>query len=89
MTIHIDLVAQPATALLSGNCGVSDVEPLLNALSHHGDLTVELRDVRHLHAAIFQLLLKFEPQVHCDVTTGFIAEHLLPLLSGYKTRGSF
>ncbi len=85
MTIHIDLAAQPVRVVLSGNSGVNDVELLLNTLQHHPGLIVELRDLRHMHAAVFQLLFKFGPAIAAQTDDPFIRDHVLPLLLSAQT----
>ncbi|KAF0811749.1 hypothetical protein IGB42_03766 [Andreprevotia sp. IGB-42] len=80
MTIHIDTAAQPVRVTLSGNSGINDVEALLAALQHAG-VVLDLRAVRHLHAAVLQLLLQFAPAVVADAEDPFIHAWLQPLLA--------
>jgi hypothetical protein len=50
-------------AVLSGKCGLDDVEVLLGHLQTTVELKVDLRHAEQLHGAVLQLLLVFEPSL--------------------------
>ncbi|GAB7127727.1 hypothetical protein JCM19000A_22340 [Silvimonas sp. JCM 19000] len=48
---------QDGRITLSGICPVGDAQPLLNALLEHPAAPLDLSGCRHLHAALWQIVL--------------------------------
>jgi len=65
---------------LQGQCGLEDVEALLAAVST-GTGNVDISEVDHLHAAIFQILLAFRPALLGSPRDTFVRTWLIPVLS--------
>ena len=59
MTISL----QPHAVVLSGKCGVEEVETLVAHLESHPDLAVELAEATHIHTSLWQALMFFQPRV--------------------------
>jgi hypothetical protein len=67
---------------LNGSCGIADVEPLLALLQSPPGRCVDLSDVGHLHAAVFQLLLAFRPALTGMVADQFLGTWVMPAIEG-------
>ena len=70
---------------LQGNCGVDDVEPLMNGLRDGGSAMVDLSEVNQLHTAILQVLLAFRPSISGTPRDTFIRTWLIPVLVAEPT----
>lgn len=68
------------TATLTGTVTVDDAETFTTWLRTTAEPTVDLRDCTHLHTAVFQAILVFEPTVIAGPTEPFLARHVLPML---------
>ena len=75
MTINFD----NKIVRLRGNCGSDDVEALLAAVSAD-DLSVDMSEVDHLHAAVLQVLLAFGPRLIGSPRDTFVRTWLIPIL---------
>ena len=68
------------TATLTGSVTVDDAETFTAWLRTTTAPSVDLRDCTHLHTAVFQAILVFEPTVTAGPTEPFLARHVLPML---------
>jgi ABC-type transporter Mla MlaB component len=65
---------------LRGECRVEDAETLLSLLQQDTARQVDLSAVRHIHAAVLQVLLRCRPRLSGSATDRFVNLWLEPLL---------
>jgi hypothetical protein len=68
------------TATLTGIVTVDDAEAFTEWLRTTTGPGVDLRDCTHLHTAVFQAMLAFQPTVKAGPTDNFLAGYVLPML---------
>ena len=66
------------TIWLEGDCRVEDAEPLAALLEADAGLTVDLERCRHLHAAVVQALLCYQPATKGDPADSFLRTWIVP-----------
>jgi len=62
-------------------CGVEDAEALLTHVQAGGVMTVNVEDATHLHAAVVQVLLAFNPTVEGAPADSFLRRFIVPVLT--------
>lgn len=67
-------------AILSGICTVEEAEPLLEWLIAHPRGGVNIKEIEHLHMAVFQALLALRPPIMATPESTFFARHVMPCL---------
>jgi hypothetical protein len=78
----MSITLQDGVIVMSGDCGVEDVEALVNALEQSGLNSVDLTEVLHLHGAVLQILLSFKPSILGSPRDSFVRTWLIPILKG-------
>lgn len=71
------------TIVLSGTCGVEDVEAMVNYLEDRSDLSVDISAATSVHTALWQALMVFKPRIIGSTMSSLIASKLLPALKAY------
>jgi hypothetical protein len=66
---------------LDGICRVEDAEPLLLLLQSGSARQVDLTGAGHLHTAVVQVLMAFQPEIIGPPGDPFVMRWLLPMLS--------
>lgn len=79
MTVYLDT----GSIVLSGTCGVEDVEALVNGLEDRPDLSVDISSATSVHTAIWQALMVFKPVIVGSPMSSLIASNLLPTLQAH------
>lgn len=69
------------TVILSGQCGVGEVDELVPFLDQHPQAVVSLDGRQRMHTAVFQLLLRRGVRAVGTPEDTFISRWLYPLLS--------
>jgi hypothetical protein len=72
--------AERQVIYLEGSCHVEEAETLLSLLQSGDGDVIDLSGCDHLHAALVQLLLTFQPQVQGKCRDDFIRLRILPSL---------
>jgi hypothetical protein len=81
----MSVVLQDDIIVLKDPCRVEDAEPLLRFLENGPARRVDLGGVKHLHAAVFQVLLAFRPPIAGESGDPFVKRFLEPLLTAKET----
>lgn len=83
MTVTLD----GNTVVLSGSCGVEEVETLVEYLTSQPDLSVNLEAANAIHTALWQTLMIYRPPIFGSATSSLVPEPVLAgLLTFYKSR---
>ncbi|HTZ71599.1 MAG TPA: hypothetical protein VMB71_13170 [Acetobacteraceae bacterium] len=72
---------------LEGECGLADVEPLLGHLRAARPAPLDLSRATHLHAALWQVLLQYRPEIQRPAEEPFLKAWLMPLLTDGAAAG--
>jgi hypothetical protein len=67
--------------VLSGRCGVEEVETLAAHLETHPDLPVDLGGAAEIHTALWQALIFFRPKVTKLPSVANMSEKLLSIMA--------
>lgn len=70
---------------LAGNCGVEEVEALVNYLESRSDPSVNLIAVETLHTALWQALMVFRPKLVGVPEAAIIANAVVPAFKFVET----
>jgi anti-anti-sigma regulatory factor len=70
--------------VLEGQCRVEDAEPLLGWLQADRERVVDLAEVEHLHAAVFQVLVALVPSIRGSGRSAFLRDRLIPILQSAR-----
>lgn len=73
----------PEAIILSGACGIEEVESLVTHLERWPDLPIDVAAATTLHTAIWQALMVFRPNIIGSPMSSFMADRALPALKAY------
>lgn len=77
VSLHTD------TIILSGPCGVEEVEMLVGYLESQPGLFVDLSAATTIHTALWQALMAFRPNLVGTPMSSLVVDRLLPALNAY------
>jgi hypothetical protein len=69
------------TVTLTGNCGVEEVETLVNYLERQPRLLVDLSSADAIHTALWQALMVYKPKIISVPESSVVANTLYPALN--------
>jgi hypothetical protein len=76
----MSIVAETERICLVGDCGIEDAEVLLSVLNDGRGRPVDVSAARHLHAAIVQIFIAYEPTLMGTPSDAFLAQWVMPAI---------